>query len=299
MKKLLLSASAMMLVLGASAQTNSELSGNDLTSGNTGYLYSFKAPGNGNDVNTANCTDDVNVWNAFGNNKTTTITMNAAGGLEVVIPATTAASNTRIASVRLTTGNCSILQSGSYLDISAVKDIKVKCTSTADFDFFVIPSSDDGGWISHDGSFAAKTATTSSSTLEFTAADNDWQGGGNLAQVIGWELWLPEGATLANDVTLTIEAMSFGDAMIPNSVQSLESVNGSVFPNPATDVVNVDLGSTSNASVELSDVTGKVVASVNAASGVVALSTANVPAGLYVVSVRSEAGVSTSKVLVK
>ena len=67
----------------------------------------------------------------------------------------------------------------------------------------------------------------------------------------------------------------------------------------ASAVVNVNVGSATNATVELTDVTGKVVASVSGVSGTTAINTSNVPAGLYVVSVKSAAGVVTSKVVVK
>jgi len=88
-----------------------------------------------------------------------------------------------------------------------------------------------------------------------------------------------------------------GGANCDVSVADVATSDLSVYPNPATDVVNVAVGS-DNANVTLSDVTGSVVASATG-SGTIALSTANVPAGLYVVSVRSAAGVTTSKVVVK
>jgi len=96
---------------------------------------------------------------------------------------------------------------------------------------------------------------------------------------------------------VTIDFIKGGADCTPASVSDIASAGVSVYPNPATDVVNVAVGS-DNSSVTLSDVTGAVVASANG-SGTVALSTANVPAGLYVVSVNSAAGTTTAKVVVK
>ncbi|MFT6717614.1 MAG: hypothetical protein ACJA0Q_002271 [Saprospiraceae bacterium] len=108
--------------------------------------------------------------------------------------------------------------------------------------------------------------------------------------------WAPGALT---GETVTFHSIKSATACVSSGIADLVSTGGNVYPNPANEVVNVDLGSATNATVELSDVTGKVVASASAASGVVSLNTSNVPAGLYVVSVKSDSGVSTSKVVVK
>jgi hypothetical protein len=95
--------------------------------------------------------------------------------------------------------------------------------------------------------------------------------------------------------TVSVDFIRFGEAFVGVSNVSVESI--SVYPNPASDIVNVVVGS-ANASVSLTDVTGKVVASATG-SGTVVLSTTDVPAGLYVVSVKSDEGVTTAKVIVK
>ena len=302
MKKLLLSLSALALATAVSAQTNSELSGNDLTATSKGYLYSFKAPGNGNDVNVANCTNDANVWNAFGNNAASSITMNAAGGLEVTIPSGTgsATANTRVAAIRFTKGNCSILQTGSYGDFSANKTIFVKAKASASVDMSILVASDDAGWVTHDGAFSSGNVGTSSGIDTLTIADQSWNSKGKLTNVIGWELWLPAGTVTSSDVTITFEAIAFGDAQIPggSSAVALEAAGGSVYPNPAGDVVNVSVAAAST--VELTNLAGQVVAAgASNGAGVVTLNTAAVPAGVYVVVVKSATGVATSKVVVQ
>ncbi len=308
MKKILLSALSLAMFSTVSVgQTNSELSGNDVTTGNKGYLYSFTAPTGGNDVNVANCTNASGVttangtWDAFGSNLAA-ITMNAAGGLEVTISAqTVGANNLRVAAIRLSTGNCGTLQPGGYVDITAQKDITLNASATADVEFSILAASDAGGWKTHDAAFNTATATTTLGKLTIAAVDTSWNGAGDLANVLGFELWLPAGAVIANDVTITIAAMAFGDANLPaiESATSVASLGGNVYPNPANDVVNVNVGSATNATVVLTDITGKVVSSVSGVSGTTTINTSAVPAGLYIVSITSANGVATEKVTVQ
>jgi hypothetical protein len=101
----------------------------------------------------------------------------------------------------------------------------------------------------------------------------------------------------APNAVFTIETVAIGSSQLPVGVATATAASVSVYPNPATDVVNVVVGS-DNASVQLVSLTGAVVASGNG-SGTVALSTANVSAGLYVVSVSSATGTTIAKVVVK
>lgn len=75
-----------------------------------------------------------------------------------------------------------------------------------------------------------------------------------------------------------------------------------VYPNPTSDVLNIDVTATSNVtlSIELVDVLGKVVKTTNANNGVATFNVANVNAGIYFVNV-SENGttVATSTVAIK
>jgi hypothetical protein len=96
---------------------------------------------------------------------------------------------------------------------------------------------------------------------------------------------------------VSIDYIKFGAAVV--GVEDVEVSAANVYPNPAGDVVNIALGSVTGATVELSDITGKVVAAAANASGNVAFNTVGVPAGLYVVSVKSDEGVSIAKVVIK
>ena len=87
-------------------------------------------------------------------------------------------------------------------------------------------------------------------------------------------------------------------------IQSTEKtvVEGfNVFPNPATDILNVKFDATSATTVELTDLTGKVVSSQLVQAGAVntTFATTDINAGVYFVNVKNAAGSTTQKVVIK
>lgn len=74
-----------------------------------------------------------------------------------------------------------------------------------------------------------------------------------------------------------------------------------VYPNPASDVLNVKFDATAATTVELTDLTGKVVATQQAQAGAVnaTFATATVNAGVYFVNVKNANGSTTQKVVIK
>lgn len=104
------------------------------------------------------------------------------------------------------------------------------------------------------------------------------------------------------DVTGTIDVdyMRFGD-QVGVSTEEVVATSFNVFPNPATDVLNVQFDATSTTTVELLDITGKVVDTKVAQAGAVTTSfaTANVNAGVYFVNVKNANGATTQKVVIK
>lgn len=98
---------------------------------------------------------------------------------------------------------------------------------------------------------------------------------------------------------VSIDYIRLGDAAVSsNEVISSSDVN--VFPNPATDVLNVEVNLNEVANVELVDLTGKVVATQTVSNqGTATFNTANLSSGLYIVSIQTANGVVTQKVLVK
>jgi hypothetical protein len=83
-----------------------------------------------------------------------------------------------------------------------------------------------------------------------------------------------------------------------SSTDDLEIVQGArIYPNPTSDVIWVDLRA--QAQISLSNTKGQIVQQINDASGTTRLSTENLPAGIYLLSVRRADAVQTFKIVKK
>jgi len=89
-----------------------------------------------------------------------------------------------------------------------------------------------------------------------------------------------------------VDAVSVNEAVV-------NSLN--VYPNPATDQLNVVFDATSTSTVELTDLTGKVVdtQSANAGANTISFDVVNVNSGVYFVSIKNAGGNSAQKVIIK
>lgn len=99
--------------------------------------------------------------------------------------------------------------------------------------------------------------------------------------------WYYDG--FGNDVTAAMTLkVSENDA----NVTELPSINGSAYPNPASDKVNIALNTTGKAIITVSDISGKVVLTTNNEfnGSEMAISIANFENGLYIFNVRMENG---------
>tara|TARA_Y100000739_G_scaffold225772_2_gene232216 strand:+ start:160 stop:1167 length:1008 start_codon:yes stop_codon:yes gene_type:complete len=85
------------------------------------------------------------------------------------------------------------------------------------------------------------------------------------------------------------------------STEKVVAAGLNIFPNPATDLLKVQFESVSTTTVELTDLTGKVVDSEIAQAGSVSTSftTADINAGIYFVNIKNAVGTTTQKVVVK
>jgi hypothetical protein len=99
--------------------------------------------------------------------------------------------------------------------------------------------------------------------------------------------------------TVTIDFIRLGEAA--TSVNETVVTGFNVYPNPATDALNVKFDASAVTTVELTDLTGKVVATQTAQAGAntVNFATANVNAGVYFVNVKNVNGSTTQKVVIK
>ena len=98
---------------------------------------------------------------------------------------------------------------------------------------------------------------------------------------------------------VTIDFIRLGEAA--TSVNETVVTGFNVYPNPATDVLNVKFDANAVTTVELTDLTGKVVETQTAQAGAstVNFATANVNAGVYFVNVKNVNGSTTQKVVIK
>ena len=98
---------------------------------------------------------------------------------------------------------------------------------------------------------------------------------------------------------VTIDFIRLGEAA--TSVNETVVTGFNVYPNPATDALNVKFDASAVTTVELTDLTGKVVATktTQAGANTVNFATANVNAGVYFVNVKNVNGSTTQKVVIK
>lgn len=117
---------------------------------------------------------------------------------------------------------------------------------------------------------------------------------------IAFELGKTDGTNYdaVSGVTVSVDYIRLGNAVSTNDVV-VNALN--VYPNPATDQLNVAFDASAVSTVELTDLTGKVVASQIAKVGAntVSFETANVNAGVYFVNIKNATGNVTEKVIIK
>ena len=115
-------------------------------------------------------------------------------------------------------------------------------------------------------------------------------------------------------VITSVAAENFGEQLITGavvrtdgsdaSISTLDMANINVFPNPATDVVNISMENVSSeASVSIMDLQGRILATQSASSmsgtQVITFATEGFAKGTYVVSVRANGLTSNTNVVIK
>jgi hypothetical protein len=84
------------------------------------------------------------------------------------------------------------------------------------------------------------------------------------------------------------------------SINEVENTFGfSVYPNPASDVINISLNKTTNASISVIDITGKVVKTLSLNGLTTSVNTSNLMSGVYYVTITDGTSVATEKVIIK
>ena len=309
MKKLLLSASALMLALGATAQLNA--AGDGYTMDNTAATSQCNlngAPNNGGIMAagpTLTASASVNSLLATTGPMTLVSEASIAPGSHATwfgLPAISGSG---------ASAQCSNLYDQTVgIDMSSASKITVTGEADAAGAVLEIFIGSDGQWFPATSTYNVGDAAGSSilAPVTFAAANVEETVTIDLSTIDAtvWAAWAGKSKiqsvgfrSATGGATFKVKSVKFGTEAGGSSAAEVKSESVSVYPNPATDIVNVNVGTAANATVELTDVTGKVVASVSGVSGSTAINTAAVPAGLYVVSVTSANGVTTSKVVVK
>jgi hypothetical protein len=108
-------------------------------------------------------------------------------------------------------------------------------------------------------------------------------------------------ATSAYGNNLFIDNINLGTAAV--GVEDITASTFDVYPNPATDVVTVELSEVGSvdAQIEVLDIKGQVVSSevMSAGQTSVQVNTSSLASGIYTVRVKSENGVATERVVIK
>lgn len=309
MKKILLSL-AVLAGFAADAQTtNSDLSQNAAVTNGYRYEYSNLSqttpPADGT---TVNCIDASNVFNTFSQaGYTGSFDANEGGNGALKVDMSSTAGNIVL---KFTAGNCGNVD-GSPIDISGAtnKVLTFRVKSTVDMDnFLVYPigigggniieygKGQSGGWLNG----VSATNTWAEYTIGVDTLATNADGAVDLTSFIG-VIIAPRNGLSYVDGTFYIDYITMGDAEAVVNTNDVV-VNGlNVYPNPATDVLNVNFDATTASTVELTDLTGKVVSTQNAIAGSNTLSftTASINAGVYFVNIKNANGNTTQKVIIK
>ena len=306
MKKILLSI-AVLAGFSVSAQepaTNSEIAGNIQVSDGTGFELKFNTQGT-LDQSLLNCVEIYDTFGAKNAAFSVDSTDDGNGYLKVSFNNyDTLSGNTRLGSNRLPVGQCATAANGTEgANIKENPVIKARVRATTNVSLVLTAATLDGGsWITHDASLTVQEVVGNAkwTNVEFQIADTSWNGFGNLEDLIGWEIWAAAGSELSAG-EIHFDHITFGATDFATSTNEVVASRLSLFPNPVSDMLTVNFEATSSTSVQLIDLTGKVVRSETAQAGSVStqFDVNDLNAGVYFVNVKNTVGSTTQKFVVK
>jgi hypothetical protein len=309
MKKILLSMSVIATMTASAQGLNAGADGFtiDFTDGAT-FCHANNAPNNGGIlVHGKTILDGPNYLEASGlvlTSSDTVSTMEDANK-DVTWLGFTAVTGTGV------NAQCQSLAAASEaIDLSAAGNSKVAIDISSDvngasFDFFLgtgayYPTSSTYN-LGTGAGIDANGVISAANTVETFVFDYE-----TLAPVL-WAAWNDKSTihsfgfrSQTSDAVFTVTGLRVGaDVGVSTNKVVVNALN--VYPNPATDLLNVVFDATSVSTVELTDLTGKVVAKQSAKAGANTLSfdVANVNAGVYFVNIKNAAGNSAQKVIIK
>jgi hypothetical protein len=308
MKKILLSiavlAGSMVSAQGEMA-TNSEIAGNIQVNDGTGFELKFNRQA-GLSHEGLNCIELFDAFKAENATYSVDTLVDGNGFLKVSFGAQEVSESSHLAfgANRFPVGNCGQAFSGSAgANISDNPAIKARVRATTQVSLILTASTIDGGlWITQDASLVTQEIAGDAewTNVEFAVADTAWNGAGNLEDVIGWEIYVAKGSELSAG-EIHFDHITFGATDFAVSTNEVVASSLSLFPNPVSDMLTVNFEATSSTSVQLIDLTGKVVRSETAQAGSVStqFDVNDLNAGVYFVNVKNTVGSTTQKFVVK
>jgi hypothetical protein len=306
MKKILLSiavlAGSMVSAQGEMA-TNSEIAGNIQVNDGTGFELKFNRQA-GLSHEGLNCIELFDVFPKNNADFSVDTLEDGNGYLKVTFDIdSTLEGHLPLGANRLPVGNCGSASTSTGADISVNPVIKARVRATTTVSLILTASTDDGGsWTTQDGELTTNVIAGDAkwTNVEFAVSDTSYIGSGNLENVIGWEIYIANGSDIAPG-QIHFDHITFGTTDFATSTNEVVASSLSLFPNPVSDMLTVNFEATSSTSVQLIDLTGKVVRSETAQAGSVStqFDVNDLNAGVYFVNVKNAAGSTTQKFVVK
>ena len=306
MKKILLSISALVLMLNVSAQLNTAGDGFLLDNTTaTSNCYLNLAPGNGGVM--AHGTTTV---------KGTNYLLSTTGPLTLMAEAVIPAGGDAVwFSIPVIDGEGETAQCSNLYDMdkginisNGMVSLSVKAEAAGDSIEFFIGS--EGQWFPTTSTYNIGTGKSIIAKYGFQAADVYETFAIDYSKIDAtlWAAWAGKskvqsfGFRVIKGTKFEIEKIGFGAEYTKVSVAKVEAASDfTISPNPANESVVVSFNVSESASLEVSDVTGSVVLSsaVSAGSNKVQINTSNLNSGVYFVSVKSSKGVSVKKLVIE
>lgn len=286
MKKILLSTLALTIcVFFGVSQSSSEVSGNmPVTSGNyDGYIFNFYG------TSADNC-EDVFVPNG---QVSPTYAVDNLGDGNLTFSVIEEKEFFRSFPIRFAEANCS----GLHLNLGGTQFFEIKLSSDMDVPNLVILLGDtEGGFADFDPiaiDMKAGDTLVSVSDLDFRTGDGSVFVDSTRIREIRFYIrngGAPDGTTV-NGATITIDYLKIGDQtgleVLTGVEEDLIEQSLNVFPNPASDRLNVSFDARLSGEVQLLDLNGSIISSSTSGVGMneLTIETKNVTPGIYVLSI--------------
>ena len=197
------------------------------------------------------------------------------------------------------------------VDITAAPEVSLRIKASSPVQIVVfVQEGNDPSW--NYSKFSATSATIDVTTdwqvveISSISASSNNEGADDLdlTQIGGlaFELGKTDGTSYDTfDGTVSVDYIKLGAAVKALSTETAIASGLNIFPNPATDVLNVNFDAASATTIDLVDITGKVVDSklIQAGFATTSFNTAEINSGVYFVNFKNASGTTTQKVVVK